>query len=171
MTAYEELRRVHDQFHPLLLEGSSGMLVALAADWVNSGLTVAVASGHRMRTDSALFDEFAHVLRFPEYFGHNRDAFNECLADLEGLPAGVGYVIVVTEPDEILADVGSSEFDWVGRSFAFAKAEWARPIEQGEWWDRPALAFNLVLAGQRDALERAQKSWTAVGFPPVALAR
>jgi hypothetical protein len=32
-------------------------------------------------------------------------------------------------------------------------------VELGEWWDRPSIAFHVVLAGDEDALERAQGLW------------
>lgn len=34
-------------------------------------------------TESNLFREFATVLKFPDYFGYNWDAFDECIYDLE----------------------------------------------------------------------------------------
>jgi RNAse (barnase) inhibitor barstar len=46
--------------------------------------------------------ELADALQFPEYFGHNWDALEECLADLEWLPAK-GYVLLFTEAECILA--------------------------------------------------------------------
>jgi hypothetical protein len=148
LMAPNERCRASEDFHPLLLDVSGRRLAVIAGEWANSGLTVAIASGHRMRTVASLFDEFATALRFPEYFGRNRDAFDECIGDLEGLSARVGYAIVVTEPDELLADVPASELDWLARSFAAATREWATPIERGEWWDRPALSFNVVLAAR-----------------------
>lgn len=35
-----------------------------------------------------LFDVFSETLRFPDYFGRNWDAFNECIRDLCWLPPG-----------------------------------------------------------------------------------
>jgi hypothetical protein len=45
----------------------------------------------------------AHALEFPDYFGHNWDALEECLADLEWLP-GKGYVLCFTNAESILPD-------------------------------------------------------------------
>jgi RNAse (barnase) inhibitor barstar len=45
--------------------------------------------------------EFAQVLEFPDYFGHNWDALEECLADLEWLPAK-GYILLITEASHVL---------------------------------------------------------------------
>src|SRR6266852_9437625 len=57
--------------------------------------------GMKMTTVSALFDEFAAALQFPSYFGENWDAFDECLTDLDWLPAE-GYVLLITNSTHLL---------------------------------------------------------------------
>ena len=116
-----------------------------------------------MRTLRGLFDEFAASLQFPLYFGENRDAFNECICELETLPAGEGYVLTIVEPDQVLADAEAGTLEWHVGSFQSATAEWGRPIELGEWWDRPALPFHVVLAGRRDEIEGAARRWASAG--------
>lgn len=60
-----------------------------------------VIRGAKCKTSESLFTEFARALSFPDYFGHNWDAVEECLADLEWLPAR-GYVVIVTDAEQIL---------------------------------------------------------------------
>ncbi|MGZ4183049.1 MAG: hypothetical protein ACXVUL_20485 [Solirubrobacteraceae bacterium] len=37
-------------------------------------------------------------------------------------------------------------------------AEWAKPVAQGEAWDRPAVPFHLLLGFGRDRADRPQLS-------------
>jgi hypothetical protein len=69
---------------------------------VPEGFSLHVLRGTKCRTAAALLEEFAHALKFPDYFGHNWDALEECLADLEWLPAK-GYLLIVTEAERVLA--------------------------------------------------------------------
>ncbi len=112
-----------------------------------------------MRTVSRLFDEFAAALQFPSYFGENRDAFDECVADLEGLPEGEGYVIVVLQPNQLLADGRGDDLNWFVQSLTSAAQQWSSAIEQGEWWDRPAVPFHIVLAGSAEHVSDALQAW------------
>lgn len=66
-----------------------------------SGFLLKTVSGAKCKTKAGLLCEFARALSFPDYFGHNWDALEECLIDLEWLPAK-GYVVIVTEADQVL---------------------------------------------------------------------
>ena len=66
-----------------------------------TGLTLKVIKGRHCKTPANLFDEFARALEFPDYFGHNWDALEECLTDLEWLPAK-GYILLITDAAHVL---------------------------------------------------------------------
>jgi RNAse (barnase) inhibitor barstar len=66
------------------------------------GFLSRVLRGSKCRTASGLFSEFARALDFPDYFGHNWDALEECLADLEWLPAK-GYALLLTDAEQVLS--------------------------------------------------------------------
>jgi RNAse (barnase) inhibitor barstar len=67
------------------------------------GFVLKVLNGDKCASAAGLFAEFARVLDFPDYFGHNWDAFEECLADLEWLPAR-GYVLLLSQAEQVLRE-------------------------------------------------------------------
>ena len=58
------------------------------------GFAVRTIQGKQCRTPAGLFGEFARALAFPDYFGHNWDALEECLNDLSWLGKQSGIVLV-----------------------------------------------------------------------------
>jgi hypothetical protein len=116
-----------------------------------------------MRSREGLFDEFAAALQLPWYFGENADAFDECIVDLGWLPPQSGYVVVITEPGEVPEDAGADALTWLVESLANACEGWARPVEQGEWWDRPAVPFHVVLQAVVGDAPTVTARWTAAG--------
>lgn len=166
MTDSLRLMKVDTEFRPLLLEGDRAAVGSAVSSWVESGLAARVVRGSKMRTLSGLFDEFAAALQFPLYFGENWAAFDECIAELETLPAGEGYVVTITEPDQVLADGGAEALRLLVDALESAASGWRQPVELGEWWDRPAVPFHVVLAGEHDAIELAVRRWSAVGPEP-----
>ncbi|SFO38186.1 Barstar (barnase inhibitor) [Actinomadura madurae] len=65
---------------------------------VTSDPVPAVVDGHACRTRAAFFREAARALGFAAYFGHNWDAFLDCLRDLDR------PTLTVSHADELLAD-------------------------------------------------------------------
>ena len=68
-----------------------------------TGFALKVIKGAKCQTIAGLLTECARALDFPDYFGHNWDALEECLADLEWLPAK-GYVLLITDARCVLPD-------------------------------------------------------------------
>lgn len=96
--------------------------------------------GPKMRTTAALFDEFAAAFQFPYYFGANKDAFDECLRDLDDFVGDApGYVAVVRNSADVLAEE-PAERAW----FANAMRDCAA------YWSRRDVAFRVVLQGEPD---------------------
>lgn len=75
---------------------------------------------------AALLARLAEALAFPEWFGANWDALEDCLADLSWR-AGAGHVLLVERPGElpmddlgVLIDILQSAADhWAGRGQPF----------------------------------------------------
>ena len=84
--------------HVLIVRDGESPERAVAAP---PGFSMTVVRGSKCKNREGLFAEFARALSFPDYFGHNWDALEECLADLEWLPAR-GYVVIVTDAEQIL---------------------------------------------------------------------
>jgi hypothetical protein len=56
--------------------------VPTAGTPADPGALGATVRGEACRTRAGLFNEWARALAFPDYFGHNWDAFAECLTDV-----------------------------------------------------------------------------------------
>ncbi|MGW4246370.1 barstar family protein [Nocardia sp. NPDC004722] len=91
--------------------------------------------GRKMRTVAEVFDEFAAAFQFPYYFGENKDAFDECLRDLDEFVGDAqGYVVVVRNA-ALMLDQQPGERGWFGEAMADAAAAWATD----------GVAFRVVL--------------------------
>ncbi|MET8797320.1 barstar family protein [Nocardia sp. NPDC004568] len=107
-----------------------------------AGYRVREVRGSRMRTVAGLFDEFAAALQFPYYFRPNKDAFDECLFNLEDLLGdATGYVVAVRDAEQLLADA-PGERAWFDSVLA----------ECAEFWISREVAFRVVLQGAPDGL-------------------
>jgi len=96
------------------------------------------------RTVEGLFASVAAAFEFPDYFGSNWAAFDECLADLDWLPTASAYVLVLLHAREILADESTAQWAILLKVLDRVASEWASPVELGEWWDRPARPFHAL---------------------------
>lgn len=66
-----------------------------------AGYSIWEFDGLKMKTDGALFDHFAQRMQFPDYFGRNWDAMDECLRDLAWAPASA-HMLVIHDADSII---------------------------------------------------------------------
>ena len=72
-----------------------------------AGYAVVNFDGAEWRTAELFFGSFAAELRFPSYFGHNLDAFNECLAENSQVPER-GLVVVIRRIDSTVGSLGQT---------------------------------------------------------------
>jgi len=92
--------------------------------------------GKKCPTTADLFDEFAAAWQFPCYFGENWDALEECLTDLEWLPAAA-YLLLISQAAHVL------ERESLDQRGVF----WQLLHRVAEFWartHRPPLAFHVV---------------------------
>jgi IS1 family transposase len=102
---------------------------------------VRIMRGYRSRTKSELLSEWAAALQFPWYFGHNWDAFHECIRDMAWLSAS-SYVYVIEQSDMLLKREAHRLTTQI-EIFASSAVEWAEYGEGGPQWRRNTL-FHVV---------------------------
>ncbi len=71
---------------------------------------------------NGLLDRIAQSFEFPDWFGHNWDALQDCLTDMSWQPAE-GYVMILENCDAFRAD-HSEDFETVLRVFGSAADFW-----------------------------------------------
>lgn len=111
----------------------------LSADF---GFVTGLLDARKMKTLNGVFKEFAAALDFPDYFGFNSAAFDECLADLSWLNAR-GICITVVDAEELLGDE-SGEIEWLLELLDDVCKEWSIAVDEGEAWDRTAVPFHVL---------------------------
>jgi hypothetical protein len=138
----------------------------------SNGRLVRTIRGTKMRVVEGVFDEFAAALQFPDYFGENWAALSECLADLSWLPAA-GYVVVVRDSTAVLSEEGGGMYSILLSTLADVAKQWSTAIEQGEWWDRPAKPFHVVMQALPEGADKlfsimrdAQQSMSKISWCP-----
>lgn len=117
------------------------------------GFALRVINGKKCSTPAGLFTEFARALGFPDYFGHNWDAMEECLADLEWLPAK-GYVLLITDAHAVLPG-DEDEYETVLEILSDAGEAWSKGQAGG---GGNAIAFHTLFAVSEQE-ESKKKHW------------
>jgi len=111
------------------------------------GFSIFCLDGRNMTSLDGVFEEFGDSLKFPDYYGRNSAALEECLTDLSWIQSA-GYVIVVANACLLLRDEPPSELTWLMALLDRVCKEWCHPISVGEEWDRPAVPFHVVFLSE-----------------------
>ena len=133
-----------------VLVATPGEAADAALTWQRAGAGRRAARwlrGPKMRTTAGLFDEVAAALQFPPYFGENWDALDECLTDLEWLPADA-YALLVLDAIYLLDREGPEPRRILWETLARAALEWGQPA--GGAVPRSAKAFRVLLQCGRE---------------------
>jgi RNAse (barnase) inhibitor barstar len=129
--------------HVLVASASEATDAARALQRAGAGrVAVRLLRGRKMRTVAGVFDEMAAALQFPPYFGENWDALDECLTDLEWLPAEA-YVLVLLDAVHLLDRESPDVRRVFWETAEGAAREWAQPARGTG--SRPAKPFRVVL--------------------------
>ena len=100
--------------------------------------------GARMHTHDGLFTEFASALNFPDYFGRNWPALQDCLDDLTWLDETSHVLIICSNWPEVLRDA-SSDRVVLRRILERSAKDWATLGFGGD--NAKPVAFNVVALG------------------------
>ncbi|MBU6432913.1 MAG: barstar family protein [Nitrospirae bacterium] len=127
-----------------------------------NGYALRTIKGAKCQTTDGLLTEFARALDFPDYFGHNWDALEECLADLEWLPAK-GYILLITNAVQVLPD--EEEYETFLEILRDAGEAWG--IGQAGMGARRATPFHVLFAvSEREKAKRAHWRMTEINAEP-----
>ena len=127
-----------------------------------TGFALKVIKGRQCKTPANLFAEFARALKFPDYFGHNWDALEECLADLEWLPAK-GYILLITDAECVLPD--EDEYETFLEILRDAGEAWGNG--QAGMGARRAMPFHALFAvSEREKAKRAHWGMKEINEEP-----
>lgn len=123
-----------------------------------TGFALRVIQGKKCGTPNGVFNEFARALEFPDYFGHNWDALEECLADLEWLPAK-GYVLLISDAQCVIPDE-EEEYETLLEVLNDAGEAWSK----GQTADGRRAPFHVFFAvSQKEKSKR--KHWGLKELP------
>lgn len=127
------------------------------------GYKLTVIKGAKCRTTAGLLSEFARALDFPDYFGHNWDALEECLADLEWLPAQ-GYILLITDAAQVLP-TDEDEYETLLEVLSDAGEAWGSG--QAGTGARRATPFHVLFAvSEREKAKRARWEMSEISAEP-----
>lgn len=112
--------------------------------------------GAAMTRLSGLYAEFARAWTFPDYFGANKDAFDDCMRDLHGSP----LITEIVNAQRVLVDE-PRQLRWFSDALSFYADSYRAELE-------PA-TFAVVLTVPSAALTAVRRRWRNVGAEPVLL--
>jgi RNAse (barnase) inhibitor barstar len=137
---------LYEAIPPWLMQATTTLTDLIRGiEHTSEGRAFAIRSldGRTMTTVNGVFKEFGESLGFPDYYGSNSAAIEECLNDLSWLPAP-GYILVITNSSALLGGEPEPEMAWLMTLLERVCEEWSRPVSLGEEWDRPEVPFHVV---------------------------
>ncbi len=129
-----------------------------------TGFALKVIKGAKCQATAGLLTECARAMDFPDYFGHNWDALEECLADLEWLPAK-GYILLITDAARLLPD-NEEEYETFLEVLRDAGEAWGNG--QAGMGARRATPFHVLFAlSEREKAKRTHWGMEKINAEPI----
>jgi RNAse (barnase) inhibitor barstar len=135
----------------LMPEEDAARLV-LGLQCAPNGGVVRVVRGLKCANYESLHTEVAAALQFPNYYGENWDAMDECITDLEWAPAS-WYLVHVSTVEAVLP-AEPRDFRVFLRILASAHDAWHHPEATGQSIAPARTPFHTVLSGSPEGLAR-----------------
>jgi len=130
------------------------------------GLVVRFIRGGKMFNVEGMHNEISAALQFPWYYGENWDALEECINDLEWLPAKA-YILIFTDAEQLLVREDDEVFAILIRTLNDAAALWNGQVESGAQFQAFA-PFHVIF--QSSDKERFTSRLQLAGFSCAELA-
>lgn len=122
-----------------------------------------ILRGWRCTSPAGVHQEWAAALQFPYYFRRVWDGFDECITDLEWLPATC-YTFFVTEVDLVLPDF-RKDFSILINILQSAAREWKVPNRYNT--NEPTASFTVVFHAEPENAVEALARLRAAGADPI----
>jgi len=113
------------------------------ADLMSAFDVIATVHGARAMTLESAFAEVARGFAFPDYFGSNWPAFDECLSDLGWIPSP-SYLLVVRADLLLIAESGEERNRFISM-LERASRRWDEPALLGT--SLPHVTFRSIFIG------------------------
>lgn len=81
--------------------------------YMDQGLCCVNIEGDLINDSSSLFSEMSEKLKFPDYFGRNWNALQDCLRDLEWFSSENGYVIIWSNASKMMMTSPEDFFEFM----------------------------------------------------------
>lgn len=95
---------------------------ALATFCQNHNLHLICLDGEKITTKTEFLQAAAQALQFPDYFGYNWDAFEDCLTDFDQL-SDKGHILLYTQPENF-ATANPKDWNTLLAIFRTAVQDW-----------------------------------------------
>jgi hypothetical protein len=103
-------------------ENDSAVIGGVTSGLKQQGIQIFYLDGREVFDKKSFLCKIAIVMKFPDYFGHNWDALDECITDLDWCPAA-RYVLIYDQP-EVFAKATPTEWEIAYDILQSAVAYW-----------------------------------------------
>ncbi|NMB44187.1 MAG: barstar family protein [Clostridiales bacterium] len=108
---------------------------------------VAIIDGKNCTSTENVFIEFANVFKFPNYFGSNWSAFDECINDLEWLSSD-SYILLIKNVNHVLQGE-TKDFRILLNILKDTAVEWSNGRYYDDYPTEPT-PFHIILHSEKE---------------------